>query len=47
MGKKNKMKECEAFKIAVCRLRRHKHARMPRGYKKDPKEYEEKKLTDV
>ena len=29
----------EGFKLAVKALRRRKHSRLPRGYKKDPKEY--------
>lgn len=37
-------KECEALKRAVHRLRTRGRKKMPRGYKKDPKEYEEKTL---
>jgi len=35
---------CEAFKQAVQRLRNRNRKRIPRGYKKDPKEYKETTL---
>lgn len=31
---------CEDFQKAVKAIRRRKHSRMPRGYRKDPKEYD-------
>lgn len=31
---------CEEFKRDVARIKRRKHSRLPRGYKKDPREYE-------
>ena len=34
----------EGFKIAVHRLRARGRKKMPRGYRKDPKEYEETTL---
>ena len=35
-----KKEPCETFRRDVARMRRRKHARMPRGYKKDPKDYD-------
>jgi len=46
MEKKNVIKECEALKRAVHRLRTHRRIKMPKGYRKDPKEYEETTLPE-
>lgn len=49
MEKKIKIKEddrCEAFKRAVHRLRTYGRKRMLKGYRKDPKEYQETKLDE-
>ena len=43
--KEKEPEACQAFIIAVKRLRRRKHARLPRGYKKDPKKYKETTLN--
>lgn len=46
MGKEKKPNECEALRKAVHRLRTHGRKRIPRGYRKDRREYEETTLDE-